>query len=101
MNQQAAQVGGGLFYGYCAGPFYDEMFADNGRPRSRYARLFERLGVMAPAQFEERRIWCPVRLRVPRPGKRRSSGGRRRTQGWRLCFLAAAGLALTPGAANR
>lgn len=55
MNQQAAQVEGGLFSGYSAGRFYDEMFADSGRPRFHYARLFERLGVMAPAQFEERR----------------------------------------------
>jgi uncharacterized circularly permuted ATP-grasp superfamily protein len=31
------------------------MFSGNGRPRSHYARLFEKLGVMAHAQFEERR----------------------------------------------
>ena len=55
MMNQPAQVEGGLFSGYSAGPFYDEMFADTGRPRSHYARLFERLGVMAPAQFAERR----------------------------------------------
>jgi len=55
MTQSAAQVEGGLFSGYSAGPFYDEMFADQGRPRSHYARLFEKLGVMAQSQFEERR----------------------------------------------
>lgn len=45
----------GLFSGYTAGPFYDEMFASEGRARSHYARLFEKLGGMATAQFEERR----------------------------------------------
>ena len=45
----------GLFSGYTAGPFYDEMFASQGQARSHYARLFETLGGMAPSQFEERR----------------------------------------------
>jgi uncharacterized circularly permuted ATP-grasp superfamily protein len=45
----------GLFSGYTAGPFYDEMFASQGCARSHYARLFEKLGVMAPTQFEDRR----------------------------------------------
>jgi uncharacterized circularly permuted ATP-grasp superfamily protein len=45
----------GLFSGYTAGPFYDEMFASEGRARSHYARLFSKLGGMAPVQFEERR----------------------------------------------
>src|SRR5277367_6460005 len=45
----------GLFSGYTAGPFYDEMFSSQGHARSHYARLFENLGIMAPAQFEERR----------------------------------------------
>src|SRR5579863_3090685 len=45
----------GLFSGYTAGPFYDEMFASQGQARSHYARLFEKLGVMAPTQFEDRR----------------------------------------------
>ena len=45
----------GLFSGYLAGPFYDEMFASEGRARAHYARLFEKLGGMAPAQFKERR----------------------------------------------
>ena len=48
-------AGSGLFDGYAAGPFYDEMFASQGRARSHYARLFGRFGDMAPAQFEERR----------------------------------------------
>src|SRR5580693_3196950 len=45
----------GLFSGYTAGPFYDEMFSSQGCARSHYARLFEKLGVMAPTQFEDRR----------------------------------------------
>src|SRR5580692_2305191 len=45
----------GLFSGYTAGPFYDEMFLSQGCARSHYARLFEKLGVMAPTQFEDRR----------------------------------------------
>jgi len=45
----------GLFSGYTAGPFYDEMFSAQGCARSHYARLFEKLGVMAPNQFEDRR----------------------------------------------
>ena len=45
----------GLFSGYTAGPFYDEMFASVGNARPHYARLFGKLGGMAPAQFEARR----------------------------------------------
>jgi uncharacterized circularly permuted ATP-grasp superfamily protein len=45
----------GLFGGYTAGPFYDEMFASQGRARSHYSRLFTKLVGMAPSQFEERR----------------------------------------------
>jgi len=45
----------GLFSGYKPGPFYDEMFASQGLARSHYTRLFDRIGAMAPAQFEERR----------------------------------------------
>ena len=45
----------GLFSGYSAGPFYDEMFAALARARPHYARLFSRFGSMAPAQFTERR----------------------------------------------
>jgi uncharacterized circularly permuted ATP-grasp superfamily protein len=45
----------GLFSGYTAGPFYDEMFESQGCARSHYVRLFEKLGIMAPRQFEERR----------------------------------------------
>src|SRR5580700_1392175 len=45
----------GLFSGYTAGPFYDEMFSSQGCARSHYAKIFEKLGTMLPAQFEERR----------------------------------------------
>src|ERR1700688_1015011 len=45
----------GLFSGYTAGPFYDEMFLSQGCARSHYARLFEKLGVMAPTPLEDRR----------------------------------------------
>ena len=52
----------GLFSGYTAGPFYDEMFASQGQARSHYARLFEKLGVMAPTQFEDRRKHADLSL---------------------------------------
>lgn len=45
----------GLFEAYDTGNFYDEMFSAPGRPRAQYAKLFEKLATMAPAQFEERR----------------------------------------------
>jgi len=48
-------AGHGLFDGYAAGPFYDEMFASQGHARSHYARVFGRFSNMAPAQFGERR----------------------------------------------
>jgi len=55
MGELAAQVERGLFSGYSTGTFYAEMFSGTGRPRSHYARLFDKLGTMAPGQFEERR----------------------------------------------
>src|ERR1700722_7070050 len=45
----------GLFEGYDTGNFYDEMFLRPGQPRPQYLKLFQKLGAMAPAQFEERR----------------------------------------------
>ena len=48
-------VNRGLFEGYDTGGFYDEMFAAPGEPRPHYAKLFQKLAAMAPAQFEERR----------------------------------------------
>src|SRR6202521_3424263 len=45
----------GLFAGYEAGGFYDEMFSAPGVPRSPYAKVFQRLASMVPSQFEERR----------------------------------------------
>jgi len=45
----------GLFEGYETGNFYDEMFVTPGEPRPHYSKLFQKLGAMAPAQFEERR----------------------------------------------
>jgi len=44
-----------LFESYDPGEFYDEMFSAPGTPRPHYAKTFQRLGAMAPAQFEERR----------------------------------------------
>jgi len=44
-----------LFAGYDPGSFYDEMFAAPGQPRPYYAKMFQKLAAMAPAQFEERR----------------------------------------------
>jgi uncharacterized circularly permuted ATP-grasp superfamily protein len=45
----------GLFEDYQAGPFYDEMFSAQDEPRPHYAKIFEKLASMVPAQFEERR----------------------------------------------
>ena len=44
-----------LLAGYDPGPYYDEMFAAAGRPRPHYAKMFQKLAALAPAQFEERR----------------------------------------------
>src|SRR5277367_3843144 len=51
----AHMVNPGLFEGYDTGDFYDEMFSAPGRPRPHYSKLLEKLGAMAPEQFEERR----------------------------------------------
>src|SRR5277367_6408120 len=51
----AHMVNPGLFEGYDTGDFYDEMFSSPSHPRPHYAKLFQRLAHMAPAQFEERR----------------------------------------------
>src|SRR5208283_2900242 len=45
----------GLFSGYALGSFYDEMFASAGTARPHYARLFDKLGGMAPKHFQDRR----------------------------------------------
>ena len=45
----------GLFEGYETGAFFDEMFVAPGEPRPHYAKLFEMLASMPPAQFEDRR----------------------------------------------
>ena len=45
----------GLFEGYDTGNFYDEMFSAPGVPRPQYAKVYQKLAAMAPAQFEERR----------------------------------------------
>ena len=45
----------GLFGDYQLGAFYDEMFSAPDVPRPHYAKIFEKLGAMIPAQYEERR----------------------------------------------
>src|SRR5271163_2878967 len=45
----------GLFEGYDTGNFYDEMFSSAGVPRPQYTKLFQKLGLISPQQFEERR----------------------------------------------
>src|SRR6202451_1506535 len=45
----------GLFGNYQLGTYYDEMFSAPGVPRPHYAKIFEQLAGMVPAQFEERR----------------------------------------------
>ena len=44
-----------LFRDYDTGAFFDEMFEAPGQPRPHYARIFQELGGMAAAQFEELR----------------------------------------------
>jgi uncharacterized circularly permuted ATP-grasp superfamily protein len=44
-----------LLGGYETGEFFDEMFEAPGKPRPHYAKIFEQLAGMFPAQFEERR----------------------------------------------
>ena len=44
-----------LFESYDLGEFYHEMFSAPGTPRPHYAKMFQRLEAMYPAQFEERR----------------------------------------------
>lgn len=44
-----------LFKSYDLGGFYDEMFCSAGEPRPHYAKMFETLASIAPAQFEKRR----------------------------------------------
>jgi uncharacterized circularly permuted ATP-grasp superfamily protein len=44
-----------LFEGYDPANFYDEMFGHPGLPRPHYAKMFQRIAAMGPAQFEERR----------------------------------------------
>ena len=44
-----------LFEGYNPGPFHDEMFSAPGQPRPFYAKMFQKLAAISPAQFEERR----------------------------------------------
>src|SRR5271167_784526 len=45
----------GLFEGYDTGAFFDEMFLAPGEPRPHYAKLFQMLGSIPQAQFEDRR----------------------------------------------
>ncbi len=45
----------GIFEGYEPGGFYDEMFSRAGPAAPALSKLFQKLGAMAPAQFEERR----------------------------------------------
>jgi uncharacterized circularly permuted ATP-grasp superfamily protein len=51
----AAAAQNNLFQGYDAGAFYDEMFAGAAGARPHYARIFDELAGMLPAQFEEYR----------------------------------------------
>ena len=39
----------GLFGDYQVGTFYDEMFSAPDVPRPHYAKIFEKLGAMLPA----------------------------------------------------
>ena len=46
--------GAGLIAGYDLGPFFDEMFDADGRPRPHYRALDERLGALTDEGLEER-----------------------------------------------
>jgi uncharacterized circularly permuted ATP-grasp superfamily protein len=45
---------GSLFDDYTDGGFFDEMFDSPGQPRRHYMRLYERLGELSRAEFDER-----------------------------------------------
>jgi uncharacterized circularly permuted ATP-grasp superfamily protein len=45
---------GDLFNGYSTGAFFDEMFVAPGQPHPHYQRLYERLGELSRADFDER-----------------------------------------------
>jgi uncharacterized circularly permuted ATP-grasp superfamily protein len=45
----------GLFEDYATGAFFDEMFVGRDEPRPHYSKIFEKLAMMVPSQFEERR----------------------------------------------
>ena len=51
----SAALRGSLFGGYDPGAFYDEMFLPSANPRPHYAKLFQMLASMPPAQFDDRR----------------------------------------------
>lgn len=53
--QKAQPAEDHLFRDYQTGSFFDEMFAAPGQPRPHYAKIFQELAAMAPAQFEELR----------------------------------------------
>ena len=53
--QQAQIAEDDLFRDYDTGSFFDEMFAAPGQARPHYAKTFEELERMAPAQFQELR----------------------------------------------
>jgi uncharacterized circularly permuted ATP-grasp superfamily protein len=45
---------GDLFNGYSTGAFFDEMFVAPGQPHPHYQRLYERLGELSRADYDER-----------------------------------------------
>lgn len=53
--QTAPMQPDGLFRDYSAGPFFDEMFEPNGRPRPYYARIAHDFGELGKQQFQQRR----------------------------------------------
>jgi len=53
--QQAQLAADDLFRDYDTSSFFDEMFAAPGQARPHYAKTFQELAGMAPAQFQELR----------------------------------------------
>src|SRR5437016_739009 len=54
----AGDLVGDLFARYEAGPYYDEMFAENGAPRSHYRQLLHQLSSMSAGELRSHQTWA-------------------------------------------
>jgi uncharacterized circularly permuted ATP-grasp superfamily protein len=61
IQEQTSSDVGGLFTGYDAGGFFDEMFVD-GKPRKHYEQLFRTLGKLSTEDFQARSALADLTL---------------------------------------